>query len=116
MAITATQYVFYATTLTATTTATSIGGYTVGASTRAQLIAITIANSASTNAMNYCDVALYNGSFSTPIAGAKTPIYPGSSFVVVGAEKHVLPTSGAVQVTPYATTGLAVAITAIEVT
>lgn len=116
MTITATQYVFYATTLTATTTASSVGGYTVPASTRAQLIAVTIANSATSNITNYCDVAIYNGSFSTPIGGTKTPVYPGSSLVVIGVEKHVLPTGGALQVTPYATTGLAVAMTAIEVT
>lgn len=115
MSITATQYVFSATTLTATTTATSIGAYTTPPSTRAQIIAVTISNTSTGNAMNYCDVSIYNGSFSTPIAGAKTPVYPGSSFVVVGAEKHVLPTSGAVQVTPYATTGLGVAMTVIEV-
>lgn len=116
MTITASQYVFVATTLTATTTATSIGAYTTPASTRAQVIAVTISNSATSNITNYCDVSIYNGSFSTPISGTRTPIYPGSSFIVVGAEKHVLPTSGAVQVTPYATTGLGVAMTLIEVT
>lgn len=115
MAITATQYIFVATTLTATTTATSVGAYTTPASTRAQVIAVTISNSATSNAMNYCDVAVYNGSFATPISGTKTPVYPGSSFIVMGIEKHVLPTSGAVQVTPYATTGLGVAMTLIEV-
>lgn len=106
---------FYATTLTATTTASSVGGYTVPASTRAQIIAVTIANSATNNGTNYCDVSLYNGSFSTPIGGTRTPVYPGSSLVVIGVEKHVMPTGGALQVTPYATTPLAIAMTAIEV-
>lgn len=116
MTITATQYVLVATTLTATAVATSIGGYTVGASTRSQIIAITLANTATTQQTMFVDVSLYNGSFATPICGRATPIYPGSSFVVVGAEKHVLPTSGAVQVTSYSTGALAVAMTLIEVT
>ena len=116
MTITATQYVFVATTLTATTTASSVGTYTTPAATRAQVIAVTISNTSTVNATNYCDVAIYNGAFSTPIAGIKTPIYPGGSFVVVGAEKHILPTGGAIQVTPYATTGLGVAVSLIEVT
>ena len=115
MAITATQYVFVATTLTATTVATSVGTYTTPASTRAQVIAVTISNTSTGNGMNYCDVGIYNGTFATPVAGTRTPVYPGSSFVVLGIEKHVLPTSGAVQVTPYATTGLGVAMTLIEV-
>lgn len=116
MTITATNYVFSATTLTATTTATSVGAYTVGASTRAQIIALTISNTATTNITNYFDCGIYNGSFATPIAGTKTPVYPGGSVRVMGAAKHVLPTSGAVQVTPYATSGLGVALTVIEVT
>lgn len=116
MTITATQYLFLATTLTATGTATSVGAYTVPASTRAQLIAVTLANSATSNGTNYADVSLYNGSFSVAVGGKKTPIYPGSSFVVVGLEKHVLPTSGAVQVAAYATTGLDVAVTLVELT
>lgn len=116
MAVSATGYLFLATTLTATTTATSIGAYTVPASNKAQIIAVTIANTATTNTTNYVDTAIYNGSFSTPIGGAKTPVYPGSSFVVVGAEKHIMPTGGAFQVTPYATSGLAVAMTIVELT
>ena len=116
MTITASQYIFVATTLTATTTATSVGTYTTPASTRAQIIAVTVANSATSNAMNYFDASIYNGSFSVPIAGTKTPVPPGGSVIVIGAEKHVMPTSGAFQVTAYATTGLGVAMTLIEVT
>lgn len=115
MTITATQYQAFATTLTATTAATSVGGYTVPGSSKGQLIAVTIANAATTNITNYVDVALYNGSFSTPVGGVKTPVYPGSSFVVVGLEKHILPSGGAVQVTPYATSGLAVYGSVVEI-
>lgn len=115
-AISATQYVFLATTLTATTVATSIGGYTVASGTRSQLVAISVVNTATTDATAYCDVSIYNGSFSTPVGGTKVPVYPGGAFEVLGVDKHVMPTSGAVQVTPYATTGLAVAVTLVELT
>lgn len=114
MTITATQYLFLATTLTSTTTASSVGAYTVPTGTRAQIIAVTVANMATTNITNYADVSIYNGTAAFGLV-KKAPLYPGGTFIAVGAEKHSLPTSGAVQVTTYATTQVDVAISLIEV-
>jgi hypothetical protein len=117
MSVSATGYLFVATSITATTTATSIGGYTVPAGTRGQIIAVTISNMATTNLTNYVDTFIYSNTASASygIGGRKTPVYPGGSFVVVGAEKHVLPTGGAFQVTTYATGQVDVAMTIVEV-
>lgn len=116
MAFTATQYLFKASAQTATTSATT-GAYTVPAATRGMVIACTIANTSTTgNARNYVDVQVWDGSTAYDVAGKRTPIDPGGSFVVVGLQHHVLPTGGAVYVTPYATTGIVSAMTVIEVT
>ncbi len=115
MSFTATQYLFKASALTATTTAT-VGVYTVPASTRGMIIALTISNSATSNVMNYCDVGLSDGTNTYTIGGVKTPLYPGGSLTIVGVEKHVLPTGGYIAVTAYATTGVNAVATIIEVT
>ncbi len=104
MTITSSQYLFKASIPTATTTAT-VGGYTVPAATRGQIVALTLSNTATTNVTTYCDVSLYDGtsaSNSYPIV-VKAPLYPGGTLVVESLAKHVLPTGGAVYVTAYAT-------------
>ncbi len=101
MPITASQYLFKAVAPTATTTAT-VGAYTVPASTRFQIIALTLANTATTNLVTYVDIALWDGTNQWPM-GTKIPLYPGGVTIVEGAQKHTLPTSGAVYVTGYAT-------------
>ena len=101
MAITASQYLFKASIPTSTTTAT-VGAYTVPASTRAQIIAVTIANTASTNLTTYADVSLFDGTTAYPLV-VKAALYPGGNLIVQGVAKHVLPTGGAVYVSAYAT-------------
>lgn len=115
MTITATQYLFKAQTQTATTTATT-GGYVVPAATKGQVVAITVANTSTGNAMNYVDVEIYDGAAAYNISGQKTPVYPGGTFIAVGAEKHVLPSGGSIYVTPYATGGIDVIATIVELT
>lgn len=115
MSFTATQYLFKASALTATTTAT-VGGYIVPASTRGMVLALTISNSATSNITNFCDVGIFDGTNTFTIGGVRTPIYPGGALTVIGIEKHVLPTGGGIYVTAYATTGLNAAATIVEVT
>ncbi len=116
MAFTATQYLFKPSIHTATTTAT-VGAYVVPAATRGMGIACTIANSATTSGVrNWVDIQIFDGTTAWDIAGKRTPIDPGGSLVVIGFEKHVLPTGGAVYITPYATNGVTAALTIVEVT
>lgn len=115
MAFTATQYLCKPSALTATTTAT-VGGYVVPANTRGMVIACTVANSATTNITNYVDIGIFDGTNAYTIGGVKTPLYPGGSIVAIGVEKHVLPSGGALYITPYATTGINVVATIVEVT
>jgi len=115
MAFTATQYLIKASSITSTTTAT-VGSYTVPAATRGMVIAVTVASTATGNGMNYADVDIYDGSTTYSISGKKMPVYPGGSVIAVGAEKHVLPTGGALYVTAYATFGINVVATIVEVT
>jgi len=114
MAFTATQYLFKASIITATT-ANTVGSYTVPASTRGMILGLTLANSATSNAMNYADIGINNGTTTFYVA-VKTPIPPGGSVVAVGVEKHVLPTGGSIQVTAYATTGIDAVATIVEIT
>jgi hypothetical protein len=114
MAFTATQYLFKASFISATT-ANTVGSYTVPASTRGMILGLTVANSATSNAMNYADIGIYNG-VDTYIIAKKTPIPPGGSVVAVGVEKHVLPTGGSIQVTAYGTTGIDAVATIVEIT
>jgi len=116
MTVSATGYLFLAASITSTTTATSVGGYVVPASTRTQIIAVTIANMATSNAVGYVDTSIYSNTASASygVGGRKTAVYPGGSFVVVGAEKHVMATGGAFQVTSYSTIQLDVVMTAVE--
>lgn len=113
MAFTATQYLFKASIPTSTTTAT-VGAYTVPASTRGQIMALTMSNTATTNITAFCDVSLFNGSTAYPVV-VKAPLYPGGSLIVEGVQKHVLPTGGAVYVTAYAT-NVCANLTVVEVT
>jgi len=113
MAFTATQYLFKASIPTSTVTAT-VGSYTVPASTRGQIIAVTIANTATTNITTYADVSLFDGTTAYPMI-VKAPLYPGGNLIVEGVAKHTLPTGGAVYVTAYATNVSAV-MSLIEVT
>ena len=106
MAFTATQYLFKASFISATT-ANTVGSYTVPASTRGMILGLTVANSATSNAMNYADIY---------IIAKKTPVPPGGSVVAVGIEKHVLPTGGSIQVTAYGTTGIDAVATIVEIT
>lgn len=111
--ISATQYLFKATNHTSTTTAT-VGAYTVPASTRAQTITLTCANTSTGNLMNYVDVSIWDGATAYPVL-VKAPVYPGGNLVVEGAAKHVLPTGGGYYVTPYATAGVMTsALTLVE--
>lgn len=113
MSITATQYLFKGSVPTSTTTAT-VGPYTVPASTRGQIVALTVANTATTNVTTYCDVALWDGTTAyTLVRAAK--LFPGGNLVVEGLAKHVLPTGGGVYLTAYATT-VAAAMSIIELT
>jgi len=114
MAFTATQYLLNVSQITATTAA-MVGSYTVPASTKGMIVGLTLANSATSNAMNYADIGLYNGSQAYFIA-RKTPVPPGGSVVAVGVEKHVLPSGGWIQVTAYTTTGLDAIATIVEIT
>jgi predicted phage gp36 major capsid-like protein len=114
MSFTATQYLFKAQSLTATTTAT-VGGYTVPAATRFSIVAMTVANSATTNITNYVDVSAYDGSVAYPIV-VKMPVYPGGAEIIEGIQKHILPTGGGMYVTAYATAGVSVVMSGIEVT
>ena len=114
MAFTATQYLLNVSQITATTAAT-VGSYTVPASTKGMIVGLTLANSATSNAMNYADIGLYNGS-QTYFIARKTPVPPGGSVVAVGVEKHVLPSGGSIQVTAYTTTGLDAIATIVEIT
>lgn len=100
-AISATQYLFKASVPTSTTTAT-VGAYTVPAATRGQIVTLTLSNTATTNITTYCDVSLFDGTTQYP-ALVKAPLYPGGMLAVESLAKHVLPTSGAVYVTAYAT-------------
>ena len=79
------------------------------------IIGLTLANSATSNAINYADIGLSNGSTTFFIA-RKTPVPPGGSVVAVGVEKHVLPTGGSIQVTAYGTGGLDAIATIVEIT
>lgn len=114
MTISATQYLFKASAITSTTTAT-VGAYVVPAATKGQVIALTLANTSTGNLMNYADVSVYDGATAYSI-GTKLPVYPGGSLIVAGVEKHVLPTGGSMYVTAYATAGvMTAAMTVIEV-
>lgn len=106
MSITATQYIFKASIPTSTVTAT-VGAYTVPAATRFQINTVTLTNTATTNLTTYADVSLFDGTTAFPLV-VKTPLYPGGAQVIEGAQKHCLPTSGAVLVTFYATFGCAI--------
>jgi len=97
------------------TTAATVGSYTVPASTRGMILGLTLANSATSNAINYADIGLNDGS-TTYFVARKTPIPPGGSVVAVGVEKHVLPTGGSIQVIAYATGGLDAIATIVEIT
>ncbi len=115
MTFTASQYLFKGTNHTSTTTAT-VGGYVVPAATRGEVMALTLANSSSGNLMNYADVSIYDGATVFPVA-VKAPVYPGGNLTVYAVAKQVLPTGGAVYITPYATAGVLTSImTVIEVT
>ena len=113
MAFTATQYLFKASIPTSTVTAT-VGSYTVPASTRFQIVALTVANTATTNLTTYADVSMYDGATAYPIA-VKIPLYPGGNVIMQGVQKHLLPTGGGVYVTAYSTNVCAV-MSGIEVT
>lgn len=115
MTITASQYLFKATNHTTTTTAT-VGAYTVPASTRGQIVSLTLANTSTGNLMNYADISVFDGSTAYPVA-VKAPVYPGGNIVAFGVNKQVLPTGGAIYVTPYATAGVMTSImTVVEIT
>ena len=115
MAFTATQYLFKASVPTSTT-ATTIGGYSVPASTRFGIIALTLTNTSTTNAMAFADVGLYDGTTASTTYQllVKTPIYPGGSIIVEGAQKHTLATNGSVSLTAYATNVCAI-MTGVEI-
>lgn len=112
MSITATQYLFKASLLTATTTAT-VGAYTVPASTRGQVVTLTLTNAAANNAVGFCDVSLWDGATAYPLL-VKGQMYPGGSLIVESIARHVLPTGGAIYATPYATTGISAIMTVVE--
>lgn len=115
MAFTASQYLFKATNHTSTTTAT-VGAYTVPASTRGEVMALTCANTSTGNLMNYVDVSVYDGSTAYPVA-VKAPVYPGGNLTVYAVAKQVMPTGGAIYVTPYATAGVLTSVmTVVEIT
>lgn len=113
MAFTATQYLFEPTEFTATTTAT-VGGYSVPASTRFRIFALTLANTATTNAVTYADVQIFDGTTAYTIL-QKGLLYPNSNLAVPAAVNHTLPTSGSVYITPYATTVTAM-MSGVEIT
>ena len=113
MAFTATQYLFKASVPTSTVTATA-GGYTVPASTRFSIVAMTLANTATNSKTTYADVSLFDGVTAYPVL-VNAPIYPGSSLIVEGMQKHTLPTGGAVYVTAYSTFVSAV-MSGVEIT
>lgn len=109
MAFTSTQYLFKPSTFTATTTATqgsstatTADGYTVPASTKFSIVALTLTNTATTNLTTYADIQLYNGTSAYTLV-SKAQLYVGGTFVVDGIEKHILPSGGAVYITPYST-------------
>lgn len=110
MAFTASQYLTYATTLTATTSATSSPTTTA----KFSVIALTVSNSATSNKTTYVDVGFYNGAVTTNLL-TKAPLYPGGELVVGGVVHHILPTGGYITVTPYATTGVGVVTSGVEV-
>lgn len=115
MTFTASQYLFKATNHTSTTTAT-VGGYVVPAATRGEVMALTLANTSTGNQMNYADVSVFDGTTPYPVA-VKAPVYPGGNLVVYAVVKQVMPTGGAMYVTPYATAGVLTSVmTVIEVT
>lgn len=115
MAFTATQYLFKALNTTATTFAT-VGAYVVPAATRGQMIAMTLANTATTFARAWADVQIFDGTTAYNVVKAM-PIDPGSSAIIVGIEKHTLPTGGAVYVNCYATAAPVTALMSlVEVT
>ncbi len=113
MTITASQYLFKASIPTSTTTAT-VGAYTVPASTAGQIMALTLANTATTNILTYADVSLWDGTTAYPIVRG-VQLFPGGAEIVEGVQKHVLPTGGAVYVTAYAT-NVSAALTVVEIT
>lgn len=113
MAFTATQFLFRASIPTSTTTAT-VGGYTVPASTRFEVLALTLVNTATTNVTTFADVSMWDGTTAYPLL-VKAPLYPGGNIIVDGITKHALPTSGAVYVTAYATNVSAI-MSGVEVT
>ncbi len=124
MAFTVSQYLFKASIFTATTTATqgtsaatASSGYTVPAATRFSIIAMTLTNTSTTNAMAFADVSLYDGTTASTVIPllVKTPLYPGGTLVVEGAQKHTLATGGAVYVTAYAT-NVAAIMSGVEIT
>jgi hypothetical protein len=113
MAFSATQYLFKASMPTSIVT-TTVGGYTVPAATRFSIIAMTLANTATTNVMTYADVSLFDGTTAYPV-GVKFPLYPGGNLVVQGMQKHTLPSGGAAYVTAYST-NVSVIMTGVEIT
>lgn len=113
MAFTATQYLFKASVPTSTTTAT-VGAYTVPASTRTSIYAVTVSNTATTNKTTYADIHLFDGTIAYPLV-VKMPLIPGGAVVIEGVQKHVLPTSGAVYLTAYSTFVSAI-MTGVEIT
>lgn len=115
MSFTASQYLFKASNAIATTFAT-VGAYVVPAATRGQVIAMTAANTATTFARAWTDIQIFDGTTAYNVVRAM-PIDPGSSAIVMGLEKHLLPTGGSVYFNCYATTApVTVLMTLLEVT
>jgi len=96
------------------TTLTSVGSYTVAASTQVTLIGVTVANT--TTSSVDVDVTHYDGATDTYIV-KNAPVPAGSTLVVVGGEqKVVLETGDSVRVKSTAATSIDVVMSLLEIT
>ena len=96
------------------TTATSVGGYTVGASTATTVIGLTCANT--TSAAITVDVQHNDGSNDTYVVKGATVPAGGSLVVVGGDQKVVLEAGDSVKVSSSAATSCDVIMSILEIT
>lgn len=96
------------------TTPTTVGSYTVGASTQTTLIGLTVANR--TASVISVDVQHNDGTNDTYIVKA-APVPAGSSLVVVGGDqKVVMETNDSIKVTSDTATSADVVMSLLEIT
>lgn len=94
MAFTASQFLTKFTTISAATTAATIGGYIPAASTAAQIYSFSIANVATSNKRAYADVFFNDGAGNVVNFVRQLPIDPGAAKALNNVSKHIITSSG----------------------